>query len=104
MPPRTDPLDQIGRYRIVKKLGQGGMGTVYLAEDTEMRRRVAIKVPHFDENDGPQVIERFKREARIAGAISHPNICRVYDIGQHGDLHYMVMEFVAGTPLSRLIQ
>src|SRR5262245_2187581 len=65
--------EQFGRYRILKKLGGGGMGTVYLAEDTELGRKVALKVPHFTAEDAV-AIERFRREARIAAGTDHPNL------------------------------
>ena len=95
--------EQLGRYRILSKLGQGGMGTVYLAEDTFLSRRVAIKVPHFSESDGTTVIERFHREARAAAGIDHPNICPVHDAGQVEGIHFLVMPYIEGTPLSRQI-
>jgi serine/threonine-protein kinase len=94
---------QLGRYRILRKIGEGGMGAVYLAEDSEIGRRVAVKVPHFDANDSPAVIERFRREARVAGAIDHPHICPIYDVGAADGYHYLVMPFIEGTPLGRLI-
>jgi serine/threonine protein kinase len=92
-----------GRYRILQKIGQGGMGAVYLAEDTQLGRRVALKVPHFTPEDGPIVIERFHREARVAAAIEHPNICPVYDIGEVNGTHYLTMPFIDGTPLSQKV-
>src|SRR4051794_24895934 len=92
-----------GRYRIVSKLGEGGMGAVYLAEDTQLGRRVALKVPHFTAADGPAVVERFHREARAAAGIEHPNLCGVHDVGQVGGTHYLTMPYIEGTPLSRLI-
>ena len=95
---------QLGRYRILSKLGQGGMGAVYLAEDTFLSRRVAIKVPHFSESDGTTVIERFHREARTAAGIDHPNICPVHDAGQVEGIHFLVMPYIEGTPLSRRIE
>ncbi len=94
---------RFGRYRIVKKLGQGGMGAVYLAEDTQLGRRVALKVPHFSAEDGPAVIERFHREARAAAAIDHPNVCPVYDTGEIYGIHFLTMPFIDGTPLSRKV-
>jgi formylglycine-generating enzyme required for sulfatase activity/serine/threonine protein kinase len=95
---------QFGRYRIVHKVGAGGMGAVYLAEDTLLGRRVALKVPHFNPDDGPEVIERFYREARIAAGIDHANICAVHDVGQIDGIHYLSMPFIEGTPLSRCLQ
>ena len=94
---------QLGRYRILSKLGQGGMGAVYLAEDTTLSRRVAVKVPHFNEADGPKVIECFQREARVAAAIDHPNLCPVHDCGEVNGVYFLVMPYIEGTPLSHLI-
>jgi formylglycine-generating enzyme required for sulfatase activity len=94
---------QLGRYRILSKLGQGGMGAVYLAEDTLLSRRVAVKVPHFTPDDGPGVVERFHREARAAAAIDHPHLCPVHDFGEVGGVHFLVMPYIEGMPLSRLI-
>ncbi len=92
--------ETFGRYRIVKTLGEGGMGKVYLAEDTHLQRSVALKIPHFGGNDGPVVIERFYREARIAAAFHHPNLCPVYDVGEIDGTHYLTMPFLAGEPMS----
>ncbi len=94
---------ELGRYRLLSKLGQGGMGAVYLAEDTRLRRKVAIKVPHFSDADGPSVIDRFYREARIAAGIEHPNLCPVHDVGEVGGTHFLSMPYVEGTPLGRLV-
>src|SRR5262245_160846 len=95
---------QFGRYKIVQALGSGGMGSVYLAEDTLLARKVALKVPHFTADDGPLVLERFLREARAAAAIEHPNLCPVFDVGEVNGIHYLVMPFIEGTPLSRMIR
>src|SRR5438270_3975419 len=103
MPTRTDLPTQFGRYRIVRKLGEGGMGAVYLADDTQLGRRVAVKVPHFSDGDGPKIIERFYREARVAAGIEHAHICRVYDVGQIDGIHYLTMEYLEGTPLSQRV-
>src|SRR3954471_16720021 len=94
--------EQFGRYRILKKVGEGGMGAVYLAEDTQLGRRVALKVPHFNEADGP-AIQRFYREAQVAAGLEHPNICPVYDVGAVDSVHDLTMPFIEGTPLSGLI-
>jgi LSD1 subclass zinc finger protein len=94
---------QLGRYRILHMLSAGGMGTVYLAEDGAIGRRVALKVPHFNADDGPEVIQRFRREARVAGAIEHPHICPIYDVGEDHGYHYLVMPFIEGAPLSQHI-
>jgi serine/threonine-protein kinase len=94
--------EQFGRYGIVRKLGEGGMGAVYLVEHPELGQ-VALKVPHFTEEDGPDVIERFRREARSAFGIRHPNICPVLDVDQLGGVHYLVMPLIDGAPLSRRV-
>ncbi len=94
---------EFGRYRIVRKVGQGGMGAVYLAEDTNLGRRVALKVPHFSAEDGPAAVERFHREARLAAAIDHPNICPIYDTGEINGIHFLTMPFIDGAPLSQKV-
>jgi outer membrane protein assembly factor BamB len=102
----TDPQvpERIGRYQILKKLGQGGMGAVYLAHDTQLDRRVALKLPYFGPNDGSAVLERFHREARAAAALHHPNLCPVYDVGQWEGVHYLTMAFIEGQPLAELLR
>ncbi len=97
----TVPSD-FGRYRLLSVLGQGGMGAVYLAQDQKLGRRVALKVPRKEEIE-PILLERFLREARIAAQIEHPNICRVYDVGEFEGRSYLTMEYIEGTPLSRMI-
>src|SRR5437588_1975875 len=101
MPTATTLPEQFGRYRILKKLGEGGMGVVYLAEDGQLGRQVALKVPHFSPEDGPEVIERFYREARVAAAIEHANICAVHDVGQIDGVHYLTMPYIDGVPLAQ---
>jgi predicted Ser/Thr protein kinase len=96
--------EQFGRYRILKQLGKGGMGAVYLAHDTELDRKVALKVPHFAASDGPHVLERFAREARAAATLTHPNICPVYDVGEWQGTRYVTMAYIEGKPLSDLIR
>jgi Leucine-rich repeat (LRR) protein len=97
------PEQQFGRYRILRKLGEGGMGSVYLAIDTELDRRVALKVPTFDGRDDDKTLERFYREARTAAKLEHPELCRVYDVGKVGGTHYLTMPFIEGRPLSDAI-
>src|SRR5262245_37005530 len=92
---------QLGRYRLVRKLGEGGMGAVFLAEDTLLGRQVALKVPCFETDDDQEIVERFYREARVAAAIEHPNLCPVLDVGRDGDFHFLTMPYLDGTPLSR---
>src|SRR5439155_16909569 len=101
MPAHLQLPEQIGRYRILQKLGEGGMGAVYLAEDTQLERKVAIKVPYLSEEDGPSVLERFRREAQIAAGIQHPNLCPVHDVGERDGVHYIVMPFLDGQTLSK---
>jgi serine/threonine protein kinase len=101
-PPRasaTDLPEQFGRYRIQRRLGKGGMGTVYLAQDTELHRLVAIKVPSAEACNDPETVERFFREARAAAALRHPNICPVYDVGRFQDTLYLTMAYIEGRTL-----
>jgi formylglycine-generating enzyme required for sulfatase activity len=97
--PGTMP-QTFGRYRILKKLGEGGMGSVYLAHDAGLDRPVALKVPRFTPEDGPKALERFHREARAAATLAHPNLCPVYDIGELNGTHYLTMAYIEGTSLA----
>jgi eukaryotic-like serine/threonine-protein kinase len=92
-----------GRYRIVRKLGAGGMADVYLAEDQELGRRVAIKILDGRHANDGQFIERFRREAKNAAALNHPNIVSIYDRGEAEDTYYIAMEYLEGRSLKELI-
>jgi hypothetical protein len=100
----TGLTGQFGRYRIIRALGRGAMGTVYLAEDTQLERSVAIKTPHFTESLTEESLERFYREARVAATLRHTNICPVFDVGQIDGKHYISMAYIEGGSLSAFIQ
>jgi serine/threonine protein kinase len=94
----------LGKYKVLERLGAGGMGSVYLCEHMLMRRRVAVKVLPAAKADDSSSLERFYREARAVAALDHPNIVRAYDIDQDGDLHFLVMEHVDGSSLQEIIK
>jgi eukaryotic-like serine/threonine-protein kinase len=94
-----EPGQIFNRYRIIRRIGVGGMGKVYLAQDTHLKRLVAIKLLSADATGDPDHLARFVQEARFASALNHPNIVTVYEIGQDADLHFISTEFVVGPTL-----
>ena len=93
----------LGRYEIRSKLGAGGMGEVYLAEDSELHRNVALKVLPSDVSSNQDRMRRFKQEATAAAALNHPNIAHIYEIGEREGTNFIAMEFVDGLTLRQLI-
>ncbi|HEV8132989.1 MAG TPA: serine/threonine-protein kinase, partial [Acidobacteriota bacterium] len=94
---------KLGRYEIRSKIGEGGMGEVYLAEDMHLHRKVALKVLPAKVSSSQDRMRRFKQEATAAAALNHPNIAHIYEIGEHEGTHFIAMEFVDGFTLRQLI-
>ncbi|MGE0756744.1 MAG: serine/threonine-protein kinase [Pirellulaceae bacterium] len=95
--------DTFGRYRVLKTLGEGAMGSVYLALDSQLQRKVALKIPKVDAKEQPRFVERFLREARSAATLTHPNICPVYDVGEIEGQHFITMAYIQGHSLSEFV-
>jgi serine/threonine protein kinase len=93
----------VGPYRLLDQIGQGGMGTVYLAEHSNLKKKVAVKVLGRDQAGNKAAVDRFHREARAASALCHPNIVRMHHVGQAVGVHYLVMEYVDGATLERVL-
>ncbi|MCI0459095.1 MAG: serine/threonine protein kinase [Gemmataceae bacterium] len=102
-PPRPNPYARFGRYLLLRALGEGGMGEVHLAEDTELKRRVALKIPRLDSNN-PEVRTRFLREAQAMATLDHRNICPVYDVGEVEGRLFLTMKYIEGRSLSEILR
>src|SRR5947199_2975934 len=94
---------KLGRYEIRSKIGEGGMGEVYLGEDVQLRRRVALKILPADLAANQDRMRRFKQEAQAAAALNHPNIAHIYEVGEHGGTNFIAMEFIDGQTLREKI-
>src|SRR5713226_2071099 len=94
---------RLGRYEIRSKIGAGGMGEVYLAEDTQLHRKVALKVLPAEVASNQDRMRRFNREAQAAAALNHPNSAHIYEIGADGGVNFIAMEFIEGVTLREKI-
>lgn len=101
--PETPVPSQFGRYKIEKELGKGAMGVVYLAVDTQLHRKVALKIPKKSILEEPEALERFYREARTTATLRHNNICPVYDVGAIDGTHYLTMAYIPGKPVNSFL-
>ena len=95
--------DTISHFKILHKLGAGGMGEVFLAEDTKLERKVAIKFLPAEVATDPDRLERFRREAQSAAGLQHPNVVSIFDRGEFGDTYFIAMEYVDGTTLKEIV-
>ena len=93
--------ETISHYRIIKRIGAGGMGEVYLADDTKLRRKVALKLLSSDVTHKPDLLHRFEQEAQAASALNHPNILTIYEVGEEKGAHFIATEFVEGDTLRK---
>jgi serine/threonine-protein kinase len=94
-----DPGARLGHYEIISRIGAGGMGDVYLAQDTKLDRKVALKILPADLASNSDRMERFVREAKSAAALNHPHIAQVFEIGEHDGARFIAMEFIDGVTL-----
>src|SRR5471030_2960452 len=104
MPEPTRDTLVDGRYKVVSRLGAGGMADVFLAEDQQLRRNVALKLLHRRFAEDPGFVERFRREAQAAASLQHPNVVSVFDRGGFDETYYIAMEYLQGRSLKALIR